>query len=191
MPQLLKHYWVDRDNPSIFATSLIQYSSSLFGVTLPNIDGLAIVYGLTDENGIEFFLSTCPDETEIIEVQGLSILTQQQWDSEISLYDNRQEDKRKIILRKYRNKLLNETDWVVIKAIELEENLSIEFKSWRQNLRDLPSQQNFAIELPPCPNGIAVDESIYTSYVNELRTIKMINDPLPEEILDSPGPTPE
>jgi hypothetical protein len=41
-------------------------------------------------------------------------------------------------IRNTRDNLLNETDWKVIKASEQGEDLSEEFKTWRQNLRDIP-----------------------------------------------------
>jgi hypothetical protein len=51
---------------------------------------------------------------------------------------NDSSDERKLEkIRKNRNDLLNETDWKIIKAIE-QENLSEEFTTWRQNLRDIP-----------------------------------------------------
>jgi hypothetical protein len=41
-------------------------------------------------------------------------------------------------IRNNRDGLLNQTDWKIIKAIEQGEDLSEEFKTWRQNLRDIP-----------------------------------------------------
>ena len=41
-------------------------------------------------------------------------------------------------IRNTRDNLLNETDWKIIKASEQGEELSEEFKTWRQNLRDVP-----------------------------------------------------
>lgn len=41
-------------------------------------------------------------------------------------------------IRNTRDNLLNQTDWKVIKASEQGEELSEEFKTWRQNLRDIP-----------------------------------------------------
>ena len=41
-------------------------------------------------------------------------------------------------LREKRNRYLDQTDWKVIKALEQGEELSEEFKTWRQNLRDIP-----------------------------------------------------
>ena len=44
-------------------------------------------------------------------------------------------------IRNIRTNLLNQTDWKVIKASEQKvpgEELSEEFKTWRQNLRDIP-----------------------------------------------------
>jgi hypothetical protein len=41
-------------------------------------------------------------------------------------------------IRRIRTNLLNQTDWKIIKASEQGEELSEEFKTWRQNLRDVP-----------------------------------------------------
>ena len=41
-------------------------------------------------------------------------------------------------IRHIRTNLLNQTDWKIIKASEQGEELSEEFKTWRQNLRDIP-----------------------------------------------------
>ena len=41
-------------------------------------------------------------------------------------------------IRDIRDNILNKTDWKVIKASEQGEELSEEFKTWRQNLRDIP-----------------------------------------------------
>ena len=41
-------------------------------------------------------------------------------------------------IRRVRDNFLNKTDWKVIKALEQGEELSEEFKTWRQNLRDIP-----------------------------------------------------
>lgn len=179
MTQLLKHYLVDRDNPSVFATTSEQYSRPLFGTISPNIEGLEVVHSLTDENGISCFLSTCPDTTVIQEVEGLEILTQAEWDAEIAAYDTRQEAKRWGFIRKHRDQLLVQTDWMVIKAKEQATNLSSTFKDWRQSLRDLPASATFPLELPAAPEGVPVDQSIYSAYIAELRSIPMINDPLP------------
>jgi len=179
MTQLLKHYLVDRDNLEVFATTPEQFSRPLFGTMGPNIEGLQGVHTLVDENGIRYFLATCPDETVIQEVEGLKILTQAEWDAEITAYDVRQEEKRWGFIRKYRDQLLTQTDWIVIKAKEQGTNLSDEFKTWRQSLRDLPNAVTFPLELPVAPEGVTVDQATYDAYIEELRSIPMINDPLP------------
>jgi hypothetical protein len=179
MTQLVKHYLVDRDNTSVFATTLEQFSRPMFGTMSPNIEGLEGVYTLTDANGIQYFLANCPDTTTINEVEGLEVLTQSEWDAEIAAYDARQEAKRWEFIRKYRDQLLAQTDWIVIKAKEQGTNLATDFKDWRQSLRDLPASATFPLELPSAPNGVSVDQSIYNAYVAELRSIPMINDPLP------------
>jgi deoxyribodipyrimidine photolyase len=178
MTQLIKHYLLDRDNPSVFATTPEQWAQPMFGVINFTAEGLEKVYTLFDENGIEFFFSTCPDETVIEEKEGLAVLTQAEWDAEIAAYDARQSTKRLNLVRKYRDQLLNQTDWIVIKAKETDTNLSTEFKDWRQSLRDLPSAATFPTELPAPPAGVSVDQSIYTSYIEDLRKVPMINDPL-------------
>lgn len=182
MTQLVKHYLVDRDNPSVFATTPEQFSRPMFGTMSANIEGLEIVHSLTDENGIQYFLSNCPDTTTINEVEGLKVLTQAEWDAEIASYDARQEAKRWNFIRKYRDQLLDKSDWAVIKAKETGEYLSAGFKSWRQELRDLPFAVTFPTSLPPVPTsneGVVIEQEIYDLYVTELRSIPMINDPLP------------
>jgi len=178
MTQLLKHYLVDRDNPGTFATTPEQFSRPLFGTMGPNIEGLEIVYQLLDENEIQYFLSTCPDDTTINEVEGLKVITQKEWDAEISAYDARQEAKRWQFIRKYRDQLLDQTDWIVIKSLETDIKPSDDFVSWRQTLRDLTSSKIVPFELPSAPTGVSVEEETYSSYVTELRSIPMINDPL-------------
>lgn len=190
MTQLLKHYLIDRDNPGVFATTPEQFSRPMFGTIGPNIEGLQGVHTLVDENGIQYFLATCPDETVIQEVEGLEILTQAEWDAEIAAYDTRQEAKRWNVVRKYRNILLNQTDWIVTKATETATSLSVEFKNWRQALRDLPEAAIFPIELPVAPSEVVLDEDIHGSYVGELRGTVMINDPLPP-VEPPSGPTVE
>jgi hypothetical protein len=180
MTQLIKHYWVDRDRPGVFATTPAQFAQPMFGVVGFTAEGIVGVHSLIDENGIEFFLSNVPDETVITEVNpGLSILTQQEWDDEIDAYDSRQSIKRQSSVRKYRNQLLDETDWVVIRSTETGVALSQEFTDWRQELRDLPTVQPFPTEIPAAPADVSVNESVYANFVGELRGIHMINDPLP------------
>ena len=188
MTQLIKHYWVDRDRPGVFATTPEQFLQPMFGVVGFTAEGLVGVHKLTDENEIEFFLSTVPDETVITEVDpGLSILTQQEWDAEIASYDTRQEAKRRNSVRKYRDQLLNQTDWMVIRSIETGvPPLTQEFTDWRQALRDLPAVEPFPTELPAAPTGVTVDQSIYDAYIAELRGIHMVNDSLPP--LEQPQP---
>lgn len=179
MTQLLKHYLVDRDNPGVFATTPEQFSRPLFGTMSPDIEGLETVHTLTDENGVVFFLANCPDEVVIQEVTGLEVLTQAEWDAEITAYDTRQETKRWVFVRKHRDQLLIQTDWIVIKAKEQGTNLATDFKDWRQSLRDLPAAATLPLELPAAPAGVSVNQATYNAYIADLRSVPMINDPLP------------
>jgi nitrogen fixation protein len=175
---LLKHYWVDRSDLNVFALTQAQYNAPLFGTVAPSIPGLEIVHRLSDENDVPFCLSTCPDDATIPTAEGISVLTQDEWDAEISTFDARQEAKRFDIVRTYRDKALAETDWLVIKAQETGTNLSTEFKTWRQALRDLPEATPFPITLPASPDGVTVSVT-EEEYQGALRAVQMVNDPVP------------
>lgn len=120
------------------------------------------------------------------ETQGLWILTQEQWDAEIVSYDTRQKEKRYSIIREIREELLSLTDWLVIKAKEQGTNLTSEFKTWRQSLRDITTG-DFPTEFPTLPSSLQGNKTIENLYgrYNEVRNISMINNPLP------PLPEPE
>ena len=240
MTQLLKHYYLNRDNGE-WATN------TRFGLMMPKIDHLEIQHMLEDENNIPFMLSHVPDETEhnvtvgsdeltvyqnnsniaitstterqedqrafdpenpgaepttqtvtvydltytqpyvVTESVGLTTLSQAQWDSEISTYDTRQQNKRYDVLRVNRDKMLEHTDWMVLKAKETGTNLTTEFKTWRQELRELPNSVGFPTAYPTLPSSLENDSQLQelTSNFNEVRSFQMINDPLP------PLPEPE
>lgn len=50
-------------------------------------------------------------------------------------------------VRAERDYLLQETDWVVIKAKEYNQEVSQEWKVYRQALRDIPSQEGFPLNV--------------------------------------------
>jgi len=123
----------------------------------------------------------------VTESVGLTTLSQAQWDSEISAYDTRQQNKRYDVLRVNRDKMLEHTDWMVIKSKETGTNLTTAFKTWRQELRELPNSVGFPTAYPTLPSSLESDSQLQelTSNFNEVRSIMMINDPLP------PLPEPE
>lgn len=187
MSQLLKNYLVYRNEPDIFVFSSKESRSNSSRMILPDISGIEITHTISDVNDVKCFLSTCPDEIQIQESSGVKVLTQQEWDNEIAEYDSRQSIKRWNLIRDYRNKLLDSTDWIVVKYSETNQNLSNEFKTWRQELRDFPTLSNFPTELPTLPPEITLDpsksnkgsiESIYFNYFERLKSISMINDPI-------------
>lgn len=56
--------------------------------------------------------------------------------------------------RKQRDKLLSDSDWVVIKAKETGTNIPSGWKTYRQALRDLPQQEGFPnVEFPEKPTS--------------------------------------
>jgi hypothetical protein len=114
------------------------------------------------------------------EGEGLKVITQQEWDDTITEFDNKQEEKRYNILRPIRDELLFVTDWIVIKAKETGEILSTGFKTWRQELRDLPEQSPFPTGFPTLPSEVENDYKVLALYArwSEVSSIPMINDPL-------------
>jgi hypothetical protein len=232
MTQLLKHYYLNRDNGE-WATN------TRFGLMMPKIDHLEIQYTLEDENNIPFMLSHVPDTTEhnvtvgsdeltvyqsnsniaitstterqedhqiinpenleepttqtvtvydltytqpyvVTESVGLTTLSQTQWDSEISAYDTRQQNKRYDVLRINRDKMLEHTDWMVIKAKETGTNLTTAFKTWRQELRELPNSVGFPTAYPTLPSSLESDSQLQElmNTFDEVKSFQMINDPL-------------
>jgi len=115
----------------------------------------------------------------IVVNDGLKILTQEEWDTEISNYDARQTEKRYGEIRIIRDEVLKETDWIVTKTIEDGNVLTDELKNWRQSLRDLPSVGITTDVFPTSPTSIEVDASITKDYSQKLRSIVLINDTLP------------
>lgn len=174
MSQLLKHYWIDRD------TNQYALMPGARGYVFPDIGGLERVHDLIDENNVPYSLSTCPNETVVNQTDGLWILTQTEWDDEIVAYDTRQEQKRYNILRPIRDEILASTDWIVIKSTEQETPLDVDFKTWRQELRDLPSAQTFPTGFPALPSIIENDGEVLNLYADWYKVIRihMINDPL-------------
>jgi hypothetical protein len=114
------------------------------------------------------------------EVEGLWILTQEEWDNEVSSYDARQTVKRYDIIKSITEELLSATDWVVVKATEQGTTLSTEFKTWRQSLRDLPDGEVFPSEIPAPPLELQNNHEVPKIYSrwSEVVAIPMINDPL-------------
>jgi hypothetical protein len=115
------------------------------------------------------------------EGEGLKVITQQEWDDTITEFDSRQEEKRYNILRDIRDKILEITDWIVIRDLEQQETVSTEFKIWRQELRDLPNSVEFPTFFPTPPTELENNTEIQELYsrFDEVRGVSMINDPLP------------
>ena len=144
---------------------------------LQNTVGITIVSSTATEDAFEVVYH----QDNVLETsEGLQVFTQQQWDDEIAAYDARQEQKRYNILRPIRDELLFVTDWIVIKAKETGGTLSAGFKTWRQELRDLPEQSPFPTGFPTLASNVDNDSKVLALYArwNEVTSIPMINDPL-------------
>jgi len=114
------------------------------------------------------------------ESEGLQILTQQEWDAEISTFDSHRTQERYDILREIRDRILELTDWMVIKDLEQSGSVSVGFKTWRQDLRDLPNSQTFPTGFPTLPTELQGHSEINALYArfDEVKSIPMIHDPL-------------
>lgn len=114
------------------------------------------------------------------EGEGMKVITQQQWDDEITTFDNRQREKRYDILREVRDIMLKLTDWLVIRSTEQEDPLSLEFKTWRQELRNLPNSVEFPSGFPTLPTELQSSTELQELYnrFDEVLSVFMINDPL-------------
>lgn len=117
---------------------------------------------------------------EETEGEGLKLITQEEWDNEISLYDARQQQKRYNIIETICIEILSATDWIVIRANEQGTILSEQFKTWRQSLRDLPDGQEFPTGFPTLPSEVENNSKVLALYARwrEVSSIPMINDPL-------------
>ena len=132
---------------------------------------------------IPYFLCTAADDYDIDTEHsstGITSLTQSEWDNIINTYDSEQESERYIRVREMRNDALDESDMYVIKQIECSIPITTEFRTWRQELRDLPNGDSFPINWPTPPSNITVSMT-QEEYRSTLRNIPMINDPIPAE----------
>lgn len=157
-----------QNNPDITITSSTQREIEVIneGQTITEI-----VYDL---------VYTKPHIVPETEGEGMKVITQQQWDDEITAFDNRQREKRYDILRKYRDQMLELTDWMVIRSTEQEDTLSLEFKTWRQELRNLPNSVEFPSGFPTLPTELQSSTELQELYnrFDEVLSVFMINDPL-------------
>ena len=146
----------------------------------PSIDGITIVHRFNNDRiDIPYFLCTAADDFDVNShsSSGISSLTSTEWNDIISTYDSSQEVKRYVLVREMRNEALDSSDMHVIKQVECNVAITTEFRTWRQELRDLPNGDGFPITWPTPPSNVS---GIITSgeYQSILTNIPMINDPI-------------
>lgn len=81
-----------------------------------------------------------------------------------------------IELRRYRNSLLSETDWTIIKATETGVGISSDWKTYRQALRDLPSHTRAPNKFMIADWPLSPSESQYPEVA--VRFIAEVRDPV-------------
>ena len=64
---------------------------------------------------------------------------EKKWDDAAAAWDAGANDRAMAALRKERDRLLDETDWVITMHKELETNIPSAWKDYRKALRDLPA----------------------------------------------------
>jgi hypothetical protein len=80
-----------------------------------------------------------PIFTDVVDEDG-KIITAAQQEAE---YKARKDAEQAKAVRTQRNETLTQSDWVVIKALELGEEIPADWASYRQALRDIPTQAGF------------------------------------------------
>jgi len=95
-----------------------------------------------------------PDETltkKVVELQPIDIDGQwtQKWElvdkTPTEIYIEKQQKSYEV--RKERDKLLSDSDWVVISSLEKGKPVPQDWVDYRQDLRDIPSQQGFPYDV--------------------------------------------
>ena len=164
----------------IGATDSASYSDQRFKYREPNFPGITIVHRMDVDGPIPYFLCTATDNYDMDTEHsstGITSMSQSEWDNIINTYDSKQETERYSRVRQMRDDALDESDMYVIKQVECNVAITTEFRTWRQQLRDLPNGEDFPINWPTPPSNVV---GIITNgeYQSTLKSIPMINDPI-------------
>lgn len=108
-------------------------------------------FDFTDYGVVEVVSTEVPSYNPDIErvIEGTPTLKDDVWEQVWVIEPLSTEEQQQILdnkaasIRAQRDRLLTETDWVVIKAKETGTNLSASFKEYRQALRDITLQEGF------------------------------------------------
>ena len=164
----------------IGATNAATYHDQLTSYQEPSsINGISILHRLNYDNGIPYFLCTATDDFNVnsYSSSGVSSITSLEWNNIIDAYDSNQQVKRYELVREMRNDALNTSDMYVIKQVECNIAITTEFRTWRQELRDLPNGSTFPVTWPTPPSDVT---GIITEgqYRTTLTDVHMIVDPI-------------
>jgi hypothetical protein len=89
----IKHYWVSYPEMDRF---LIE--SNEVPKTHPNIKGLDVKFWLTDDNGVDYCLSVCDDDALLPGGNGVTQLTEEEWNDIVIDYNSKQPQNTNTIL---------------------------------------------------------------------------------------------
>ena len=89
----IKHYWVSYPVMDRF---LIE--SNEVPKTHPNIKGLNVKFWLTDDNGVDYCLSVCDDDALLPGGNGVTQLTEEEWNDIVIDYNSKQPQNTNTIL---------------------------------------------------------------------------------------------
>jgi hypothetical protein len=89
----IKHYWVSYPEMDRF---LIE--SNEVPKTHPNIKGLNVKFWLTDDNGVDYCLSVCDDDALLPGGNGVTQLTEEEWNDIVIDYNSKQPQNTNTIL---------------------------------------------------------------------------------------------
>tara|TARA_R110000822_G_scaffold56928_2_gene143590 strand:- start:2707 stop:3171 length:465 start_codon:yes stop_codon:yes gene_type:complete len=127
-----------RDNPNVSFPRIVSDDVLARYNVYPVVDGTVPAYNARTQKVETPELPTLVDGTWTIVYS-----TEELTDSEVSTHT----DSAASSVRKQRVALLDETDWVVVKALENGESVASDMKQYRSDLRDITGQASFPYDL--------------------------------------------
>lgn len=128
-----------------------QYPNTSFPIQFNEFENFAFVSNV-DMPTYNLLLQTCVEGNPSKQSDGSWVQTwvvtdkystQAEIDAAIAAENQKKIEGKSAIIRNERNKLLQESDWIVIKSFESNQNIPAAWEIYRQALRDIPQQAGF------------------------------------------------